>query len=133
MDTDHLTHHLLAMWALGATPSEIQDMWDYNTPYQDDMNPGYPEASSKHGLYNPEVFQMCLGIDDCYPDFLKFFEEEISSKGMQEVVKEYLFKGDERANDILGRMFAGESAYPTRTTIRRSLNHSPLAKISSIR
>ncbi|KAJ5199844.1 hypothetical protein N7472_005048 [Penicillium cf. griseofulvum] len=103
---NHLTHHLLAMWALGATPPEIQDMWDYNTPYQDDMNTGYPEASSKYGLYDPEVFEKCLGIDDCYPDFLKFFEEEISSKGMQEVIKEYLFKGDERANDILGRMFA---------------------------
>ncbi|OQE44091.1 hypothetical protein PENCOP_c002G06086 [Penicillium coprophilum] len=103
---NHLTHHLLAMWALGATPAEIQDMWDYNTPYQDDMNPGYPEASFNDGLHDPEIFEKCLGIDDCYPDFLKFFEEEITSKGMQEVVKEYLFKGDGRANDILGRMFA---------------------------
>lgn len=102
---NHLTHHLLAMWALGATPAEIQDMWDYNTPYQDDMNPGYPEASS-NGLQDPEIFKKCLGIDDCYPDFLKFFEQEISNKGMQEVIKEYIFKGDERANDILGRMFA---------------------------
>lgn len=101
------------MWSLGATPAEIQDTWDYNTPYQDDMNPGYPEASSNHGLQDPAVFEKCLGIDDCYPDFLKFFEGEITSKGMQEVVTEYLFKGDERANDILGRMFAGEWAYPT--------------------
>lgn len=101
------------MWSLGATPAEIQDMWDYNTPYQDEMNPGYPGASSNHGLQDPAVFEKCLGIDDCYPDFLKFFEEEIASKGMPEVVTEYLFKGDERANDILGRMFAGESAYPT--------------------
>lgn len=110
------------MWALGATPAEIQDMWDYNTPYQDDMNPGYSEASS-NALQDPEVFQRCLGIDDCYPDFLKYFEEEISDKGMQEVIKEYIFKGDERANDILGRMFAGKQI-STRTT-EVLLMHNP--------
>lgn len=98
------------MWALGATPEEIQDMWDYNACYQDPMNSGYPEvASADRGLKGPDVFEKCLGIDDCYPDFLKFFEEEIETRGMHEVIKEYLLKGDERANDILGRMFAGQS------------------------
>ncbi|RMZ77744.1 hypothetical protein DV737_g4191, partial [Chaetothyriales sp. CBS 132003] len=95
------------MWALGATPDEIQNMWDYNVRYQDPMNERYlPTNSSNLGLKDPDVFEECLGIAECYPDFLKFFEDEITVKGLQEVIKEYLLKGDERADDILGRMFS---------------------------
>jgi hypothetical protein len=106
---DHLVHHLLAMWSLGATPNEIQDMWDYNATYQDSMNEGRfaAQSSAFQSLKDPETFQKCLGIDDCYPDFLQFFENEIDAKGMEAVIKEYLLQGDDRANDILGRMFAG--------------------------
>ncbi|RMZ78669.1 hypothetical protein DV738_g3766, partial [Chaetothyriales sp. CBS 135597] len=105
---NHLVHHLLALWALGATPTEIQDMWDYNVRYQDAMNEGHPAANaSGRRLKDPATFQKCLGIDDCYPDFLQFFEDEIEDKGMEAVIREYLLQGDERANDILGRMFAG--------------------------
>ncbi|KAJ6104363.1 hypothetical protein N7523_010683 [Penicillium sp. IBT 18751x] len=104
---NHLVHHLLAMWSLGATPAEIQDMWDYNARYQDPMNGGDPSSNSSDlRLKDPATFEKCLGIDDCYPDFLHFFEDEINVKGMEAVIKEYLLQGDERANDILGRMFA---------------------------
>ncbi|KAJ5953292.1 hypothetical protein N7454_000188 [Penicillium verhagenii] len=108
---NHLVHHLLAMWALGATPNEIQDMWDYNAHYQDPMNEGHPAANASDiRLKDPATFQECLGINDCYPDFLQFFENEIEEKGMEAVIREYLLQGDERANDILGRMFAGSTA-----------------------
>lgn len=107
------------MWALGATPVEIQDMWDYNARYQDPMNDGHPSANSSDlRLKDPATFQKCLGIDDCYPDFLHLFEDEINVKGMEAVIKEYLLQGDDQANDILGRMFAG-STVPTIYTSRR--------------
>ena len=94
------------MWALGATPPEIQDMWDYNTGYQDPLESVHPDvAPTNIGLKDPEAFEKCLGIEKYYVDFLKFFEEEIADKGMEKVVKEYLLQGDDRANDILGRMF----------------------------
>ncbi|KAA8644076.1 questin oxidase family protein [Aspergillus tanneri] len=81
-------------------------MWDYNARYQNLMhNRHLEEATTDLGLKDPAVFEKCLGVDDCYVDFLKFFEDEITQNGMEEVVKEYLFKGDARANDILGRMF----------------------------
>ncbi|KAL2808094.1 hypothetical protein BJX63DRAFT_439669 [Aspergillus granulosus] len=103
---NHMAHHLTALWALGATPSQIQDMWDYNEGYQGplDKRPS-GESTSDLNLKDPAVFQKCLGDDDCYVDFLRFFEDEITEKGMQAVVKEYVFKGDERADDILVRLF----------------------------
>ncbi|OCK72798.1 hypothetical protein K432DRAFT_430891 [Lepidopterella palustris CBS 459.81] len=103
---NHIVHHLLALWALGAKPNEIQEMWEYNKDYQGPIEKRPPETVLPDlDLNDSVVFQKCLGNDDCYVDFLKFFENEVAEKGMQEVIKEYLFRGDERANDILGRMF----------------------------
>lgn len=42
-----------------------------------------------------------------YPDFLKFFQDEIQEKGWEKVLLEYVFKGDERSEAIFGRLFAG--------------------------
>lgn len=87
-------------------------MWDYNKGYQGSIDKRPLQTAVSSGpdidLKDPVVFGKCLGDDVCYVDFLGFFEDEIAEKGMQHVVKEYLFKGDERADDILGRMFTGE-------------------------
>ncbi|UKZ70101.1 uncharacterized protein TrAtP1_011101 [Trichoderma atroviride] len=42
-----------------------------------------------------------------YPDFLKFFQDEIEAKGWEKVLLEYVFKEDERSEAIFGRLFAG--------------------------
>jgi hypothetical protein len=44
-----------------------------------------------------------------YIHFLQFFKREIATKGMAEAVKEYVLKGDERANRILTRLYDGKS------------------------
>ena len=36
-----------------------------------------------------------------------FFQKEINKKGIEGVIKEYLLKGDEQAEDLLMRLFAG--------------------------
>ncbi|KAI1667291.1 Oxidoreductase AflY [Pyrenophora tritici-repentis] len=103
---NHITHHLLALWSLGASPNEIQDMWEYNKTYQAPVEKRHDEAISEHiNLKDPADFNRCLGKDDCYVYFLRFFEDEVSEKGVPAVVKEYLLKGDERANDIFSRMY----------------------------
>lgn len=48
-----------------------------------------------------------LGKGKHYPDFLKFFQDEIEEKGWEKVLLEYVFKGDERSEAIYGRLFAG--------------------------
>ncbi|GAB1312818.1 Oxidoreductase AflY [Madurella fahalii] len=99
---NHIVHHLLALWALGASPEEIQAMWEYNISYQAPLE---PVVSDVIDLRDPVRFKECLGKDECYYDFLRFFEDEITEKGVPAVVKEYVFKGDERADDIFCRMF----------------------------
>lgn len=58
-------------------------------------------------LKDPAFFAECLGKPDFYADYLKYFQDEISTHGVQHVVNEYLFKRDERANAILTRMHSG--------------------------
>jgi hypothetical protein len=58
-------------------------------------------------IHNPEKYKTYLGCEKYYHNFLVFFKEEIDQKGWQEVLNEYIFKGDERADDMLVRMFGG--------------------------
>ncbi|PWY71769.1 hypothetical protein BO94DRAFT_476313 [Aspergillus sclerotioniger CBS 115572] len=103
---NHIVHHQLALWALGATPGEIQAMWDFNTPYQSSIQRNGATLLPDFDLTDPVVFTASLGKDECYDHFLKFFEAEVAAKGMQTVVREYVLQGDARADDILGRMFS---------------------------
>ena len=48
-----------------------------------------------------------LGKEKYYHDFLAFFQDKIDKQGWQDVLNEYVFKGDERADDMLVRMFSG--------------------------
>jgi hypothetical protein len=58
-------------------------------------------------MSNPSHFSAHLGKEKYYYDFLLFFQSEMESKGWENVLNEYIFAGDERADDMLGRMFAG--------------------------
>lgn len=58
-------------------------------------------------MHKPERFKTYLGDEKYYHDFLVFFQKEIEAKSWQKVLNEYLFANDERANDMLGRLYAG--------------------------
>jgi hypothetical protein len=103
---DHIVHHLLTLWALGATPSEIQAEYDLNKSYQ--LLTPRNAASVSVKLKDLDFFNECLGNPKFYGDFLKFFQDEIAEKGVPDVVNEYVFKGDERADSVLVRMHSGE-------------------------
>ncbi|KFA49996.1 hypothetical protein S40293_05970 [Stachybotrys chartarum IBT 40293] len=105
---DHIVHHLLALWALGATPSEIQDMWEYNQAYQTPIDAGKPSepTAQKKDLSDPAVYKECLGNNACYGDYLKFFEDKIAEIGVTATLKEYLLKGDEVTDSVFYRMYS---------------------------
>jgi hypothetical protein len=105
---DHFVHHVLALWALGASTSEIQNMWDYNKPYQAAIDRNYSAEFRDLDLSNPKLFDQCLGKDEHYLDFLRFFKWEIDRRGVPDTVREYLLKGDRRADDIFCRMYTGK-------------------------
>ncbi|KAF2475849.1 uncharacterized protein BDR25DRAFT_379416 [Lindgomyces ingoldianus] len=108
--SDQITHHLLALWALGASPEQIQEMFDYNTPYQVSMRQPDGIGAAHVDMVDTVVFDECLGKNEFYKDYLQYFENEITKKGMKAVVKQYVLKGDERANDIFCRMFTDMGA-----------------------
>jgi len=58
-------------------------------------------------LHEPTQFKKYLGNERYYNDYLKFFQSEIDEKGWKNVLNEYLFARDERADDMLVRLFAG--------------------------
>jgi hypothetical protein len=58
-------------------------------------------------MHKPERFKTYLGKEKYHRDFLVFFQGEIDKKGWEDVLNECVFKGDERADDMLVRMFSG--------------------------
>ncbi|PVI00964.1 hypothetical protein DM02DRAFT_628097 [Periconia macrospinosa] len=102
---NHIVHHLLTLFALKATPAEIQEGYNNNRSYQ---RPSLPfNGSTVQDMHDPERFKKYLGNEKYYNDFVVFFQEEIAKKGWESVIVEYVFNGDERADDMLVRMFGG--------------------------
>lgn len=58
-------------------------------------------------LYDQAKFHDYLGNEEYYHDFLSFFAQEMNKSGWEDVINEYVLKRDDRANDMLARMFAG--------------------------
>ena len=62
-------------------------------------------------MSNHAEFERFLGHEEYYRDFLLFFQKEMDRVGYEKVVNEYLLKGDERADDLLARLYAGMSVW----------------------
>lgn len=102
---NHIVHHLLTLYGLGAPASVIEKQYQHNASYQ---RPNYPvQERNVEDMSNPEHFQKYLGEEQYYQDFLKFWQSEMEKKGWENVLNEYLFAGGERADDLLTRMYAG--------------------------
>ncbi|KAL9118256.1 MAG: hypothetical protein Q9187_005201 [Circinaria calcarea] len=102
---NHIAHHVLTLYALGASPATIQRHYDNNKSYQrhaETLIDGVAED-----LHDPANFQECLGNERYYHDYLVFFQNEIDKKGVEEVINDYLLKGNERAEDLLVRTYSG--------------------------
>jgi hypothetical protein len=102
---NHIAHHLLTLYALNATPAQIQKQYDVNKGYQ--RAPPPVEQRVIEDMEDPKQFQKFFGKEKYYKDYLKFFQKEIESKGWERVMNQYVFAGDERADAMLVRMFAG--------------------------
>jgi hypothetical protein len=96
---------MLTVYALGANPKHLQRHYTTNATYQRPSPPIHKKDIE--AMSDPAKFKEFLGRQESYHDFLIFFQREIEANGWQAVVNEYLFKGDERADGMLARMFAG--------------------------
>ncbi|KAL6881583.1 hypothetical protein J3F83DRAFT_722814 [Trichoderma novae-zelandiae] len=103
---NHTVHLLLSLYATGASSSVLEKAYAENHSYQISAKQFDPDVVEelKSGWSEGSPY---LGKGDHYPDFLKFFQDEIEDKGWEKVLQEYVFKGDERSEAIYGRLFAG--------------------------
>ncbi|RWA04879.1 hypothetical protein EKO27_g10227 [Xylaria grammica] len=103
---NHISHHLLALYGIGAPPDAIQKGYDDNANYQRSVYEVHKDQVEE--LKDFDKAKKKLGKEEYYTDFLAFYQNEIDEKGWQAVLAEHLFKGDERSEDMLVRMFASE-------------------------
>lgn len=52
---DHIVHHVIALWVLGATSEELQDAYDLNKTYR--LPQFHHDASAAVGLKDPVAFK----------------------------------------------------------------------------
>lgn len=102
---NHIAHHILTLFALGASPAVIEEQYRHNTTYQLPQLPVNDKVVED--LRDPEKYLKYMGDEKYYQDYLAFFESEIKKKGYEAVVNEYVLQGDEKADHMLGVMFAG--------------------------
>ncbi|KAF6226042.1 hypothetical protein HO173_012532 [Letharia columbiana] len=102
---NHIPHHILTLYALGAGPELIQKHYESNKQYQRPLQP--ITDSILEDLHDNEKFREYLGSGRYYHEWLVFFQGEIDKKGYEVVINEYCLKGDERADDMLVRLHGG--------------------------
>jgi hypothetical protein len=102
---NHLVHHALTLYALGAPPDVIVKNHVRNQLYQR-ASPKVTQALVQD-LTDPKKFQNCLGKDEHYANFLRFFESKIQTLGWPVFFHDFLFARTKFANDMLCRLFAG--------------------------
>ncbi|ORY71923.1 HypA protein [Pseudomassariella vexata] len=102
---NHISHHILALYGTGASAEDLVKGYIENEGYQ------RPSVKA-HGnlvedLKDWEKAKKHLGKAKYYTDWLHFYQHEIERLGWQKALAEYMFKGDERCEDMMVRMFSG--------------------------
>ncbi|KAF7309250.1 hypothetical protein MIND_00295300 [Mycena indigotica] len=111
---DHLAHHLLSMYDLGASEEAIQHMNDFEVKMQRNLLHGKTETERierKAGAINEENWKDTLGEKNArlYADYLEFFAQRIAINGVPRTLTKYLFSPEANGNGVmmLARFFGG--------------------------
>ncbi|KAL4893208.1 hypothetical protein BDV59DRAFT_33405 [Aspergillus ambiguus] len=100
---NHILHHLLCIYALGATPAQLEKAFELGMVSQKPSNP--PNVEKVHDFSNPAKFKALMGKGKYYSEYYAFFEDEVRRKGVAKTIEEYIFKGDERGEEMFRRFW----------------------------
>ncbi|KAK0199704.1 hypothetical protein DFS33DRAFT_185392 [Desarmillaria ectypa] len=81
---NHIVHHVLAVWALGASKEIIEAVYREDSPSQ-------RPAIKSPGPISSANFNVHLGDEKYYGAYMSFFEEKIAEKGIASVLEEFVF------------------------------------------
>ncbi|KAI8633674.1 hypothetical protein F5Y19DRAFT_461999 [Xylariaceae sp. FL1651] len=102
---NHIAHHDLTLWALGAKPHVLRSQHDRNTLYmRDAMIVVEPLVQD---LEDDTIFKKCLGREENFRNFEKYFIGQIKKRGYQAVLQKYLVGGGDIADDMHIRIYMG--------------------------
>jgi len=102
---NHIAHHLLTVYALAASPEEIQQHFKSNQSYQKPL--GSYDESIVSKMQQPAEFVKLLGDGRQYKNFLQFFKGEIDNMGWQAAINHFVLSDNEIARKMLPLVFAG--------------------------
>ncbi|KAH9809064.1 hypothetical protein DFH28DRAFT_1067858 [Melampsora americana] len=97
---NHIAHHVLAMYALGAPPASIKAAFEHEVQEQ---RPALSPALGE--MLNENNWTMHLGDEKYYPDYLSFFSSEVARLGARNAVDHYVFR--QTKGDMLNRSLGG--------------------------
>ena len=98
-------HQTLTLYGLGAPCEIIEQRYKANATYQ--RPAGKLDERVLEDMENAPNFKKYLANENYYHDFLVFWQTQFEKKGWENVLNEYVFAGDERSDDLLGRFFGG--------------------------
>ncbi|KAK5071736.1 hypothetical protein LTS08_008211 [Lithohypha guttulata] len=104
---NHIAHHLLTIFALGANAQQLQKAYNDNANYQ---RPQFPVDKDKvESMSDPAVFAKYLNNEKYFHDFEIYFRKEIEKRNgsWQQMLNDQLFADTDQAKDLFVRMFAG--------------------------
>lgn len=97
---NHIAHHVLAMYGLGAPPALIKAAFEREVPEQ---RPAFSPALCE--IFDEKNWTIHLGDDKYYPNYLSFFSTEVARLGAMGAVDHYVFRQTE--GDMLNRSLGG--------------------------
>ncbi|KAK0451424.1 uncharacterized protein EV420DRAFT_716899 [Desarmillaria tabescens] len=81
---NHIVHHVLAVWALGASKEIIEAVYREDSPSQ-------RPAIKSPGPISSANFNAHLGDEKYYGAYMTFFKDKIAEKGIASVLEEFVF------------------------------------------
>lgn len=94
---NHLIHHLLAAYSLGASKEKLQEIFDSHAKDQRPIPPANVEIPRKN-------FSEHLGDREAYSSYMAFFKREIDENGMIDTVRRWVWSGDFLARTLGGAL-----------------------------
>jgi hypothetical protein len=92
---NHLIHHLLAAYSLGASKEKLQEIFDVHAKDQRPLPPSIDTITR-------ENYTKYLGQADAYTSFLTFFQSEVEKNGPIDTVRRWVWSGDLLARTVGG-------------------------------
>jgi hypothetical protein len=85
---NHVAHTLIAVYSMGASPAQLQALYDQHSQIQKPPLPLH-FSDPAHALSDPETFIAHLGDGQYYPDYLAFFDHEIATHGVDQTFQTF--------------------------------------------